>query len=340
VVASGVSTPLRKVAFESGTGLEYSQDDEEGAMGKRRQGVEHLPMMYPNAAGLDIGSCEIYACVPPDRAEDTVKVCGTFTADLNALADWLGANQVDTVALESTGGYWIPAFERLDSRGFKVYLVNARHMKGVPGRKSDDQDGPWIQEVHRVGLLTHSFRPDVELCALRASLRQRADLLHHRALPILHMQPALQPMNIQLPQVLRDITGETGLTIGRASVAGERNGVKVAPCRDPRGKSSADTIAQALGNRRVHGTWKEDHLLALKQAVELYDFYVRRTTASMTACNTPLAEESASEVARPTWMGKPEGENSLSGKGWPEKPFIRGRIPRLGCMGKAGLLEL
>lgn len=106
-------------------------------MSKRRKRVEYLPNVYPNAAGLDVGSCEIYACVPPDRIEDNVKVFGTFTADLNALADYLAMHHVDTVAMESTGVYWIPAFELLEARGFKVYLVNARNMKGVPGRKSD-----------------------------------------------------------------------------------------------------------------------------------------------------------------------------------------------------------
>jgi transposase len=155
---------------------------EEAAMSKRSQRVEHLPIVHPNAAGLDIGSCEIYACVPPDRAEDNVNVFGTFTA----LADWLAAHQVDTVAMESTGVYWIPAFELLEGRGFKVYLVNARAMKGVPGRKSDYQDCQWIQKLHSVGLLSNSFRPDAEMCTLRAYLRHRADLLQHRASHIQH----------------------------------------------------------------------------------------------------------------------------------------------------------
>ncbi len=149
-------------------------------MRKRGKRVVYLPVMYPNTAGLDIGSCGIYACVPPDRTEDNVKVFGTFTVDLHALADYLAANQVDTGALESTGVYWI-AFELLKARGFKVYLVNARNMKGVPGRKSDYQDCQWLQKLHSVGLLTNSFRPDAEMCALRAYLRHRTDLLHHRA---------------------------------------------------------------------------------------------------------------------------------------------------------------
>ncbi len=169
-------------------------------MSKRRKRVEYMPIVYPNAAGLDVGSYEIYACVSPDRAEDNVKKFGTLTADLKTLADWLAANDVDTVAMESTGVYWVPAFELLEERGFKVCLVNARNMKGVPGRKSDVQDCQWIQKLHSVGLLTNSFRPDAEMCALRAYLRHRAELLQHRASHIQHMQKALQQMNIQLPR--------------------------------------------------------------------------------------------------------------------------------------------
>ncbi len=260
-------------------------------MSKRRQRVEYLPIVYPNAAGLDIGSGEIYACVPPDRAEDNVKVFGTFTADLKTLADWLATNEVDTVAMESTGVYWIPAFELLEARGFKVYLVNARNMKGVPGRKSDVQDCQWIQKLHSVGLLTNSFRPDAEMCALRAYLRHRADLLQHRASHILHLQKALLQMNIQLSQVLSDITGETGLAIVRAIVAGERDGVVLAKVRDPRCKSSEETIAKALV-----GTWKEEYLFALKQSLEFYDFY----TQQIAHCDTQIQQHYA--AMKPRWQ--------------------------------------
>src|SRR5258708_22832222 len=140
-------------------------------MSKGRKSLEHMTIGHSSAAGLDIGSREIFACVPPDRTQDNVKVFGTFTPDLNRLADWLAKHQVDTVAMESTGVYWIPVFELLEARGFKVYLVNARNMKGVPGRKSDVQDCQWIQKLHRLGLLTNSFRPYAEICALRAYLR-------------------------------------------------------------------------------------------------------------------------------------------------------------------------
>jgi len=259
-------------------------------MGKARRRSEQVEVVHPNAAGLDIGSREIYGCLPPDRAGDTIKVFGTFTPDLQRLADWLVANQVDTVAMESTGVYWIPAFELLEARGLKVYLVNARHVKHVPGRKSDVQDCQWLQKLHALGLLNASFRPDGEMCALRAYLRHRADLLQHRAAHILHMQKALQQMNIQLAQVLRDITGVTGMAIVRAIVGGERDSVKLAQLRDVRCKSSQETIAKALC-----GNWKEEYLFALKQSLEFYDFY----TKQVEACDAQIQQQYA--AMKPRW---------------------------------------
>ncbi len=270
---------------------------------RKRKRVEHLPIVYPNAAGLDIGACEIYACVPPERAEDNVKVFGTFTPDLNALADWLAAHQVESVAMESTGVYWIPAFELLEGRGFKVYLVNARQMKGVPGRKSDVQDCQWIQKLHSVGLLTNSFRPDAEMCALPAYLRHRADLLQHRASHIQHMQKAMAQMNIQLAQVLDDITGETGLAIVRAIVAGERDSVKLAQFRDCRCKSSEETIAKALT-----GTWKDEHVFALQQSLALFDFY----TQQIAACDAQVQQHYS--AMKPRWQRSAEAPVSTVSK--------------------------
>lgn len=219
-------------------------------MGKANKRVQSVEIVHPNAAGLDIGSREIYVCLPPGREGEVIKVFGTFTPDLNALADWLVTNGVDTVAMESTGVYWIPAFEVLEGRGLKVYLVNARHVKHVPGRKSDVQDCQWLQKLHALGLLTASFRPDAEMCALRAYLRHRAELLEHRAAHILHMQKALQQMNIQLAQVLNDITGVTGMAIVRAIVRGERDSVKLAQWRDVRCKSSPKPYV-ATGKKNI-----------------------------------------------------------------------------------------
>ena len=156
------------------------------------------PWVNPHAAGLDIGSGEIWACVPEDRDAEPVRSFGPFTPDLLALADWLAGCRIDTVAMESTGVYWIPVYESLEARGFNVYLVNAHHLKHVPGRKSDSKDCQWIQSLHTCGLLSASFRPEAEMCALRAYLRHRAMLLEYRAAHIQHRQKALHQMNVQL----------------------------------------------------------------------------------------------------------------------------------------------
>ncbi len=249
-----------------------------------------LPLVNPNAAGLDIGAREILACVPAERDPTPVRAFGTFTPDLQALADWLKRCGVTTVAMESTGVYWIPVYELLEAQGLEVYLVNARHIKNVPGRKSDVQDCQWIQRLHSYGLLSASFRPEAEMCALRAYLRQRAMLLEHRAAHIQHMQKALQQMNVQLTQVLSDITGVTGLAIIRAVVAGERDPLVLAQLRDPRCKSSQDEIAKALT-----GHYRAEHLFALQQALGLYDFY----TGQIEACDAVLEGQYA--AIHPIW---------------------------------------
>ena len=172
--------------------------------------IEHLPTVFPNAAGLDIGSAEIVAALPPDRDGTVVRTFATFTADLQQLVTWLLDHHIDTVAMESTGVYWIPIYEMLEAAAIRVYLVNARHFKIVPGRKSDYNDAQWWQTLHALGLLTGSFRPDDEMCVLRSLLRHRAQLIEHRSPHILHMQKALKLMNIQLPEVLTDLTGSPG----------------------------------------------------------------------------------------------------------------------------------
>ncbi len=240
---------------------------------------EGLKIVNPNAAGLDIALDEIWAAVPPERTSEPVRKFGTFTPDLVALADWLEACGVDTVAMEATGVYWIPVYEYLEQRGFRVYVVNARHIKNVPGRKSDIQDCQWTQGLHSIGLLSASFRPAGEMVALRAYLRQRAELIQHRAAHIQHMQKALQQMNVQLTQVLSDITGVTGLAIIRAIVAGERDPHVLARLRDPKVRKSEAQIAKALT-----GNYRPEHVFALKQALALYDFY----TAQISECDREL----------------------------------------------------
>jgi transposase len=248
-----------------------------------------LGLVHPHAAGLDIGKREIWAAVPPVAGRETVRAFGTFTPDLQALADWLAANAITTVAMESTGVYWIPIFELLEARGLDVYLVNARHLQNVPGRKSDVQDCQWLQQLHSFGLLRASFRPAAEMVALRAYLRHRAMLIEHRAAHIQHMQKALLQMNLRLTQVLSDISGTTGLAIIRAIVAGERNARKLASLRDRRCARPEPEIAQALT-----GSNRPEHLFALQQALALYDAY----TAQLAECDRQLERQYAAVKPR------------------------------------------
>jgi transposase len=261
-------------------------------MSAKTKSLESLACVHPNAAGLDIGSREIWAAVPPDRGDETVRCFPTFTPDLKALADWLIACGVDTVAMESTGVYWIPVFEILEARGVEVYLVNARHVKHVPGRKSDVMDCQWLQKLHSLGLLSGSFRPEADICALRALLRHRAQLIQHRAPHILHMQKALQQMNLQLHHVLSDITGFTGQQILRAIVDGERDPHVLASFRHPSCKADEETIVKALT-----GSWREEHLFVLQQSLAIFDFY----TAQIEACNAEVERQFS--AIKPRWDG-------------------------------------
>ncbi len=176
-----------------------------------------LTITHPNAAGIDIGSASHFVAVPPDRDDEPVREFPSFTVDLNALADWLKACGVDTVAMESTGVYWIALFELLESRGFTVLLVNARHVKNVSGRKSDVLDCQWLQQLMTYGLLSGAFRPAEQVCVLRSLWRQREMLLKSQARHVQHMQKALTQMNIQLANVISDVAGVTGQKILRAS---------------------------------------------------------------------------------------------------------------------------
>jgi transposase len=250
----------------------------EEAMAVRKR-VEFV-LAHPNAAGVDIGSGSHWVAVPADRDDEPVREFKSFTGDLLALADWLLACGIDTVAMESTGVYWIPLYELLEARGLTVFLVNARHVKNVSGRKSDVLDCQWLQQLMSFGLLSGAFRPTDAICALRAVTRQREMLLEYQASHIQHMQKALTQMNLQLGNVISDVAGATGLAILRAIVAGERDPVKLAAFRDCRIKASEEEIAKSL-----HGNWREEHLFALAQAVALYDAYQAR----LEECDRQLA---------------------------------------------------
>jgi transposase len=227
-----------------------------------------LPVMRPDAAGIDIGATEIFVAVPADRAEENVRSFPTFTQDLYALADWLQQCGIRTVAMESTGVYWIPLFQILEEREFEVCLVNARHVKNVPGRRTDVSDCQWLQFLHSVGLLKASYRPEQEVCAVRSLLRHRESLVQMAATHVNHMQKALDQMNLQVHHVISDIVGQTGLAIVDAILDGERDPLKLARLRNERIKASEEVIAKSLV-----GDYRPEHLFTLRQSLAAYRSY-------------------------------------------------------------------
>jgi transposase len=235
---------------------------------KVRELPTELAKVNLDAAGIDIGSASHFVAIPPGRDKETVMEFKSFTSDLYELADWLKRCSIKTVAMESTGVYWIPLFEILEAQGFEVRLVNPRHLKNVPGRKSDVLDCQWLQQLHTFGLLSGSFRPAQPICELRAYTRQREGLVKSLSAHIQGMQKAMSLMNIQLHHVLSDITGETGFKIIRAIVAGERCVKKLAELRDRRCKNSIEVIEKSL-----EGNYRPEHLFKLRQELALYDKY-------------------------------------------------------------------
>jgi len=239
-----------------------------------RPGPVHQGLVHPHAAGIDVGATEIYVAAPPVGDEQEVRSYKTFTEDLHRLADWMEECGVDTVAMESTGVYWMPLFEVLETREIEVCLVNARHVKNVTGRKSDVQDCQWLQHLHAVGLLAASFRPEQEIRALRTVLRHRADVVQDASGHIQHMQKSLDQMNLQLHHVISEVAGMTGLAIVDAILAGERDGYKLAALRDARIRASEETIVKSLV-----GEYRPEHLFTLRQALEAYRFCQQQLAA-------------------------------------------------------------
>jgi transposase len=236
-----------------------------------RQSVASASKLNPihaNAAGIDIGSQNHWVCVPSGREAKCVRRFGCYTADLYAIADWLAECKVETVAMESTGVYWIPLFQILETRGFEVKLVNAHYVKTLPGRKTDVLDCQWLQQLHSYRLLSGSFRPEDDICVLRSYIRQRDSLIRTASVHIQRMQKALTQMNIQLHQAVSDITGTTGMAIIRAIVAGEHDPQVLAAKKHHRVKRSEAEIAAAL-----HGDYRKEHLFVLQQELHLYDVY-------------------------------------------------------------------
>lgn len=275
--------------------------------GKRTRGVEEahpfegMSKVNPNAAGVDIGADEIMACVSGGEEIQIVKAFGNYTVDLRSIGKWFKEHNIHTIAMESTGVYWIPLFEELERQGFACLLISSRSLRRVAGRKSDIEDAQWIQTLHSYGLLESSFRPEAELVALRTLLRHRARLVDHRSPHIQHMQKALLQMNVQLSQAVSDVTGVTGQAILRSIVTGVRDPQILATMREPGCKKSEEEIGRALT-----GTWREEHLFVLKQSLALFDFY----TEQIQACDEEI--ERVYSMTRPDWAAR--DVTSISGR--------------------------
>ena len=240
---------------------------------KNTSDVKHFYVVQPNAAGIDVGANEIYVAVPDDRADKSVRQFGTFTDDLHDAAKWLKKCGIESVAMESTGVYWIPVFQILDAYGFEVVLVNARHVKNLPARKTDVQDCQWLQHLHCVGLVRASFRPPQNVCAVRSLFRHRDSMVKAASSHVQRIQKALTQMNLQIHNVISDITGVTGLAILDAILARERNPERLAELTDPRIKADRRTIVKSLT-----GDYRSEHIFTLKQTVHSYRHYRQMIT--------------------------------------------------------------
>jgi len=233
--------------------------------------LESLPPLHLNAAGIDVGSAEHYVAVPAARDPQPVQKFGSFTGDLHRLAGWLKACRVDTVVMQATGVYWIGLYQVLEDYGFDVQVVNARHTKTLPGRKTDVQECQWLQQLHTFGLLNNSFRPAEQIRILRSYLRQRENLVAAGSTCIQHLQKALTEMNVQLANVISDLSGTTGMAILHAIVKGERDAYKLADLKHSLIRASREEIAQSL-----QGNWREELLFVLQQNLELYEVYQKK----------------------------------------------------------------
>jgi len=266
-----------------------------------------MPVIHAHAAGLDVGATFHVVAVSPDCADQPVRTFRSFTEDLQRLADWLQVVGVTTIAMESTGVYWIPVFEILEAHGFEVLLVNARDVKTVPGRKTDVNDAQWLQQLHQFGLLRGSFRPSDAMVRVRAFVRHRETLVSAAGTQIQRMQKALMQMNVQLHHVVTDITGVTGLRILRDIVAGIHDPARLALHRDGRCKQTPETIRQALV-----GNYRPEHLFALRQTLELYDVLqakIAETDAAIAAALTTLPLPEAASAAPLPAVRHTKGKN-------------------------------
>src|SRR5262252_6305816 len=262
-----------------------------------------LEVVHPDAAGIDVGNEAHYVAVRPDRDAESVRKFECFTADLYRLAAWLKKCKVKTIVMQSTGVYWIPLFDIMEEQGFEVYLVNARHTKSLPGRKSDVQESQWLLKLHTYGLLSDSFQPTAEIRVARTYWRQRGEHVRGASTCIQRMQKVLTQMNVQLANVISDISGLTGQLIIRAIVAGDRDPRKLAGLSDRRVHASPEEIAKSL-----EGNWRPELLFVLQQEIDMYDTYQKRIVecqqlqkqlARLTAVTAPSKEPTQKPKAKP-----------------------------------------
>ncbi len=239
---------------------------------------KQMPTTHPHAAGIDLGNTAHFVCVPADSVptdQNPVRQFGVFNPDLDQLVEWLKQCQVQTVALESTGVMWIPVFQKLETAGLEVFLVNTKHLKHVPGRKSDVLDCQWIQQLHSYGLLTASFRPLDTICRLRTLMRQRENVIASAGSETQHMQKAMQEMGVHLHVVVSDVTGDTGLRIIDAILEGQREPKELVKLRDPRVRKSTPAQMEAA----LQGDWREELLFVLRQSRQAYAFFQQQLGA-------------------------------------------------------------
>jgi transposase len=282
----------------------------------------NLDVVHPNAAGIDIGNESHYVAVPPDRDMEPVRQFACFTEALQQMAAWLKSCGIDTVAMQSTGVYWLPVYEILTEEGLQVFLVNARHTKNLPGRKTDVQECQWLLQLHTFGLLNNSFRPPEEICVLRAYWRQRAEHVASASTCIQRMQKVLTEMNVQLANVISDISGLTGLTIIQAILAGERDRYKLADLANFRIQASREEVARSL-----EGNWRKELLFILQQELNLYQTYQQQ----IAECDTALAAhlQTLEDKVEPGSQPPAAKANKRAGGNAPTSFDLRGELYRI-----------
>ena len=295
---------------------------------RRAKKARAWQVVHPHAAGIDVGAAEHYVAAPPDHAAGSgqlVRKFRAFTEDLDALVEWLKACQVDTAALESTGVYWIPLFQKLEAAGIRAVLVDTRAVKHAPGRKTDVQDCQWLQQLHSYGLLRPAFRPEDSICRVRTLVRHRQSLVSSAAEHIQHMQKALVQMNIHLQQVVSHLNGETGLRILRAIVAGERNPEELVKLRDAQiTRSTPEEMKAALT-----GDWREEALFVLQQSLSLWETYQQRIQECDVAIEKQL-QQVASAPPPPTPSRPAKNDPLANPSAKPKRPqSVKRNEPRI-----------